>query len=130
MIILTMRTDNPQAEIGLFEDQKKLVQESWEAHRQLSDTLHLKLKSMLEANHLSWQDIGGIVVYEGPGSFTGLRIGISAANALAYANNIPAVGSSSDDWIKKGIDKLIKSGSKKIVLPIYGSEAHITSPKK
>jgi tRNA threonylcarbamoyladenosine biosynthesis protein TsaB len=40
-------------------------------------------------------DIEGVVCFKGPGSFTGLRIGLTVGNALAYAQNIPVVASKS-----------------------------------
>lgn len=50
----------------------------------------------LTARHgLKIKDLGGIVVGIGPGSFTGLRIGLSSAKALSYAHQIPLVGVSS-----------------------------------
>ena len=130
MIILALRTDRPEAEIALYEDNTKLAYETWQAHRQLAETLHLKIQAMLESAGNSWQDIGGVVVYEGPGSFTGLRIGISVANSIAYSNSIQVVGCSGNDWLENGISKIASGKGLNAILPVYGSEAHITSPKK
>lgn len=46
----------------------------------------------LKAAGMAYQDIDGIVVSVGPGSFTGVRVGVSAARGLALALNVPAVG--------------------------------------
>jgi len=130
MMILTIRSDNPVAEIGLYDNEIKLAYESWEAHRHLAETLHIKLKELLTANKKGWLDIEGVVVYAGPGSFTGLRIGIATANALAYANDVPIVASSDEKWQEVGI-KMLKNGQgKKSVVPEYGMPAHTTTPKK
>ena len=43
MLILTIRTDNPESEIGLYDGQKQLDYEVWEAHRQLGTTIHAKI---------------------------------------------------------------------------------------
>ena len=130
MIILTLRTDKPESEIGLYENEKKLAYETWEAHRQLAETLHIKIKAMLESCEKDWSDIAGIVVLAGPGSFTGLRIGISVVNALAYANGAPIVGTMKDTWIEDGIKLLLEGKNQGQVVPEYGSSPHITQPKK
>lgn len=129
MIILTIRTDKPEAELGLYKDNKQLAYEKWQAHRQLAETLHIKLRQLLALQGLTLQQIQGIMVYEGPGSFTGLRIGLSVANALAYSLNIPIVAES-DDWIDAGIKRLLAGKSDKVALPEYGQPANITSPRK
>lgn len=129
MTILTIRTDNPKAEIGLFEDHKESIYKKWEAHRQLAETIHEQIAINLKFVGKDWQDLEGIVVFQGPGSFTGLRIGVSVANALAYSLGIPIVAAS-DDWLKLGVDRLLAGESDKTVLPQYGAPVHITAPKK
>ena len=130
MIILTLRTDKPESEVGLFEDDNKLGYEKWEAHRRLAETLHSKIEELLHTAGKNWDDIGGIVVYKGPGSFTGLRIGISTMNTLAYSSGIRIVGATGEKWLADGLLAL-KAGSNEVpVVPEYGSEPHITQPKK
>lgn len=130
MISLTIKTDNPKAEIGLFAGDKKLAYKVWQADRQLAETLHPKLDELLKANKLNWQELEDIIVFEGPGSFTGLRIGITVANALAYSLNLPIATSSGEDWIKIGQTKLANYKTGKIALPNYGVSAHTTKPRK
>ena len=107
MIILTLRTDKPEAEIALYDSEKVIAQETWQAHRKLAETIHTKIEELLQDQQKDWKDLGGIVVYEGPGSFTGLRIGISTANAIAYSLKIPIVALGSDDWAVKGVHRLL-----------------------
>ena len=130
MIILAIRTDSPEAEAGLYDDKRKLAHETWQAHRELAETLHVKISALLTSGNLEWQNVKGIVAYEGPGSFTGLRIGLSVANALAYSLRVPIVGSTGEEWVSRGIESL-KGGSDNItVLPVYGAEPNITKPVK
>jgi tRNA threonylcarbamoyladenosine biosynthesis protein TsaB len=130
MIILTVKTDQPVAEVGLFEDEKKLTYETWEAHRTLTDTIHLQIKKLLNTQNKTWADIGGIVVFKGPGSFTGLRIGFTVANTLAYVNKAPIVSTGGSQWLQNGVAKLLSGEDEHIALPEYGANAHITVPKK
>lgn len=130
MLILTLRTDNPQSEIGIYDGQKQLAYETWKAHRQLAETLHQQIATKLQFVSKDWQDLEGIVVFQGPGSFTGLRIGIAVANALAYSLDVPIVATMHDDWIEAGTQCLLKGDSDKIALPEYGSLIHTTKPTK
>jgi tRNA threonylcarbamoyladenosine biosynthesis protein TsaB len=130
MLILTLRTDKPEAEIGLFMDTLQQDYYHWTAHRQLAETLHLKIRELLNGQAKDWHDIQGIVCFEGPGSFTGLRIGISVVNALASSLNVPLVGTQDNDWIEDGISQLLAGKDGKIVIPYYGADPHITTPRK
>ena len=129
MLILTIRTDKPQSEIGLYDKEKQLAYEVWEAHRRLAETIHQKIDIMLKSNDKTLSDIQGVVVYEGPGSFTGLRIGLSVANALAYSLDIPIIAAT-EHWIEVGIKDLLAGRTDKIALPEYGAPVHITTQKK
>jgi tRNA threonylcarbamoyladenosine biosynthesis protein TsaB len=130
LIILTIRSDKPEAEVGLFKDDKQLVYEKWQAHRELSVTLPGKIEDILNKSSITYDQLDGVVVYKGPGSFTGLRIGISAANALAYSKNLPIVAANSDCWVQVGMKMLKKGQNDKIALPEYGAPPFVTQPKK
>ena|SRR3990167_4499246 len=147
MKILAIRTDKPVAELYVYEGQKKLAETRWQADRQLAETIHTEIKKILDPDkkllnkssnfneagllrQLDLSDIEGIVVYKGPGSFTGLRIGISVANALAYGLKIPIIAESGENWIQHGIKSLMAGQDDRIAQPDYGSPPKTTKPKK
>jgi tRNA threonylcarbamoyladenosine biosynthesis protein TsaB len=130
-MILTLRTDSPVAEIGLYEaDGTQLSYYTWQADRQLAKDLLRAIKHQLDAQKADWSDVRGIVVFQGPGSFTGLRIGITVVNALAYSMSAPIVAAQGDEWIPQGLERLRRGDNDRIALPHYGADAHITLPKK
>lgn len=129
-MILTLRTDKPEAEIGLFDDNaEQIAYESWQGHRELSETILSKIDNLLTTNNIKNEDLKGLVFYKGPGSFTGLRIGASIANAYAYSLTIPSIGETGENWIVEGIKKL-KNGDSQMIMPEYGAPPHITQQKK
>ena len=129
MIILTLRTDKPEAELGLFNDATELDHETWLAHHELSKTLHTTMESLLARNKKQWSDVTGIVCYRGPGSFTGLRIGLSVVNALAYAFDIPIVALNGEDWQAAGVRALQQGTNDHLAVPEYGMPPHTTTQK-
>ena len=98
----------------------------WQAGR----TLARGLLKFLEEKTGDLHDIGGIGVMKGPGSFTGLRIGLTVANTLADSLNIPIAGAMGEDWRETALKKLRAGENEKIVMPEYGAAAHITAPRK
>lgn len=84
----------------------------------------------LKRINVTWSDITGIGVFEGPGSFTGLRIGLTVANTIADSQQIPIVGGKGEEWQTDTLAALNSDRNNKIVMPFYGSEAHITAPRK
>jgi tRNA threonylcarbamoyl adenosine modification protein YeaZ len=129
MLILTFRTDKPEAEIGLFQDKKQLAYSAWQAHRELAETIHARLEALLKEAGKDLKDIDGIIIFKGPGSFTGLRIGFSVANTLADSLGKPIVASENEDWKESGIERLETGKGDTAVFPNYGADPHITQPK-
>ena len=146
-LILTLRTDRPEAEVGIYQDAKQVASKKWQADRQLAETIHTEIKKILDPDKklldessnfngagllrkLKLSDLEGIVVYKGPGSFTGLRIGMSMANALAYSLKIPIVAKSGKNWLDSGIKSLLAGNDDRIALPEYDRPANTTKPRK
>ena len=69
-----------------------------------AQTLQPLLEQVLEDAQATWDDVERICVGTGPGGFTGLRLGIATARALAQARNVPLVGVSSLEALARGIE--------------------------
>jgi tRNA threonylcarbamoyladenosine biosynthesis protein TsaB len=125
-----MRTDKPEAELYIYQGLKKMAETKWAAHLKLAETLNSKIEEILNKSSISYDNLDGIAVFKGPGSFTGLRIGMSVANALAYAQLVPVVARGGEDWVKDSIEALNKGADDKVAVPEYGAAARTTKPSK
>lgn len=128
-MIVLLDTSTPVCKVRFVEDGWHYASE-WEAGRGLAKGLLSFLETELASQSKSWADVSGLAVFQGPGSFTGLRIGITVMNSLAYANGLPIVGATGDDWQASALEALQRGENHEIVLPEYGGEANITTPRK
>lgn len=128
-MILLIDTSTPVCRVTLAEGDVRREYE-WQADRTLAKNLLRYLTEALAESGRTVQDLSGIGVMSGPGSFTGLRIGMAVCNTLADSLAIPIVGMRGDDWAEQALARLAAGESDRIVLPYYGAEAHITQPRK
>ena len=131
-MILAIRTDSSEATLQLYEQDSHtmLTEKVWEAGRQLSDQLLSEITALVQSQGADLQALTGIIVYQGPGSFTGLRIGITVANTLADSLGVPIAGATGDEWVQNGFMTLQSQKLGDFVTPEYGGEANITKPRK
>ena len=129
-MIVALNTSTMTAELYLFDGQQQVEEHIWQADRMLASQLLPTLVDVLGKHSTDISGIHGIIVYRGPGSFTGLRIGCTVMNTLAYSNAIPIVGALGDNWLQDGLDLLQDGVDQKTVMPEYGAPARITQPRK
>ena len=127
-MILFIDTTNKNIKIALLsKDGTFLVEKDWISEQNELEVLISRINKMISEKNLSFSDLQGIVVIKGPGSYTGIRLGLSTANALALARNIPLVGLKSN-FKKIELIKVVKNIEKVAftpVLPYYGSAPKI-----
>lgn len=128
-MILLLDTSTPVCKLSLV-DHEWRHDDEWQADRLLAKGLLGYIHDQLERHGKTWDDLTGIGVFRGPGSFTGLRIGLTVLNTLADSQSIPIVGVKGEQWQSEAIGKLREGVNEKIVLPNYGAGANITKPRK
>lgn len=92
MKILALETSAKSVSVAVTEDGVPLASSYQNTGLTHSRTLMPLLDAMLTSSGLELQDMDALAVAAGPGSFTGLRIGVSAAKGLAWAKELPCCG--------------------------------------
>lgn len=90
--ILNIETATKNCSVAIAKDgQTLLCSEIAEQGYSHAEKLHVFIEEVLQRSGLSFADLSAIAVSQGPGSYTGLRIGVSAAKGLCYALGIPLI---------------------------------------
>ena len=89
MRILYIDTSSSYLYTAITEDNNVLAEVKEEYGQSLSEVALPKIVSMFESTNLTAKDIDKIIVVNGPGSFTGIRIGLTIAKVYAWSLNIP-----------------------------------------
>ena len=92
MKVLAVDTSSKYASVAVIEDGRIIKELYEESEREHSETLMPMIKNILEEVNLKLEDFDLYACGVGPGSFTGIRIGIATIKAFSDANNIPLVG--------------------------------------
>lgn len=102
MKILAYDTSSEVLSAALFDNEKKIGEIESPLFTRHSATLAPRLDILLKSHKMKMDDVGVIAVGLGPGSFTGLRVGITTAKILAYALNKKLIGVSSLEALAYG----------------------------
>ena len=88
--ILNLETATKNCSVALAKEGKTILsKEIAEEGYSHAERLHVFIEEIIKEAGISFQDLVAIAVSQGPGSYTGLRIGVSAAKGLCFALNIP-----------------------------------------
>lgn len=91
-ILLHLETATTNCSVGISKDDQVVVlKEKNAVNYSHSEQLHVFIKEALKEASLSFTDLDGIAVSKGPGSYTGLRIGVSAAKGLCFSLDVPLI---------------------------------------
>lgn len=112
--ILNIETATKNCSVSIAKDGitlncKQLAEEGY-SH---AEKLHVFIEQVLLETNLSFKDLSAIAVSQGPGSYTGLRIGVSAAKGLCFALDIPLIAVDTLEVLA-----LQAKGSNGIVIPM------------
>ncbi len=128
MRILYIDTSSSYLYSGIVEDNKLLCEVQKEFGHELSKMALSEIAAMFEYAKLNPKDINKIIVVNGPGSFTGVRIGVTIAKVYAWSSNLPittitsleAMATSQDE--KTNLVPVIDARREYVFGAIYSSE--------
>lgn len=92
MVEVSIDTASNVAGVALTDQGRLLAELTWHTRQNHSRELLPALELLLQRSGLSRSDISALFVCIGPGSYAGLRVGLSTAKSLAYALGLPIVG--------------------------------------
>lgn len=92
MKILAIDTSSKICSVALLENDEMMDEMNLDNGKTHSENLMPIVAELLEKNHLKLTDIDLISCCVGPGSFTGIRIGVASVKAMAEVNNLPVIG--------------------------------------
>lgn len=92
MIILGFETTDSLGSVAVFKQDGTVSELVLDSKRRHAESVLDSAEQLLNAQNLSLNDIDAFAVDVGPGSFTGVRIGVCIANALAYSHHKPVIG--------------------------------------
>jgi tRNA threonylcarbamoyladenosine biosynthesis protein TsaB len=92
-MILHIETSTKVCSVALSKDGKLVAEKTLSsAEFSHSENLTVFIQEIMDAAKVSFDDLSAVAVTSGPGSYTGLRIGVSTAKGICYAKKIPLIG--------------------------------------
>ncbi|WNC15362.1 tRNA (adenosine(37)-N6)-threonylcarbamoyltransferase complex dimerization subunit type 1 TsaB [Brevibacillus brevis] len=95
MRVLAIDTSNLVLSVAVVEEERVLAEMTTNQQKNHSIRLMDCISELLDATDTLPEQLGGLGVAKGPGSYTGVRIGVATAKSMAWSLNLPVVGVSS-----------------------------------
>ena len=116
MRLLALDTSNEAMSVAVLDNDRLLAQTTINHKRTHSEQLLPTIDELVAASGLQPEDLDKIIVADGPGSYTGIRIAVTTGKTLAYTLNIALVGVSSLAVLASNI-----SATKAMIVPIMNA---------
>ncbi|MEI6045443.1 MAG: tRNA (adenosine(37)-N6)-threonylcarbamoyltransferase complex dimerization subunit type 1 TsaB [Chloroflexota bacterium] len=98
-MLIAFDTSTAIASLALYAETGLIAEATWQSHRNQTAHLLPMAQKLLDLEKVTPDKLSGVAVALGPGSFNGLRVGVSAAKGIALALGIPILGFSSLDIV-------------------------------
>ena len=101
IISLAINTASRSTSIALIKDKKVFAEKCWISENNEAEKLMPEIDKLLKSKKISYEDLSKVIVIKGPGSFTGLRVGIGLGNAISYVQKIPIFSIDTFSFLRK-----------------------------
>lgn len=98
-MLLAIDTATQMVSVALHDGRQILAERTWHSPNQHTRQMAVAIRSMLVDAGIAIQTLDAVAVASGPGSYTGLRVGMALAKGIAGANNLPLIGVSTFDIV-------------------------------
>jgi tRNA threonylcarbamoyladenosine biosynthesis protein TsaB len=109
--ILSIETATQTCSVALHREEKLLAVQDFHLDKSHSSILHPLVRDMLAYCESGRADLDAVAVSMGPGSYTGLRIGVSAAKGLCYALDVPLIAVNTLEAMALSVRHYLGAGS-------------------
>jgi tRNA threonylcarbamoyladenosine biosynthesis protein TsaB len=113
-LILQINTALEIAHVSIAREGNVLAQRQNETQNDHAAWLHIAIQEVLEESGIQLDQLNAVGVTAGPGSYTGLRVGMSAAKGICYAKNLPLIAVSSLQLLAAGV----KDQAEGVIIPL------------
>jgi tRNA threonylcarbamoyladenosine biosynthesis protein TsaB len=113
-LILSLETATTNCSVALASDGKVIAARSINSGYSHAEKINVFIQEVIDQANVSLKQLSAIAVSSGPGSYTGLRIGISTAKGLCYALDLPLIAINTLDAMAYGM----KAGSNELLVPM------------
>ncbi|MEM9361222.1 MAG: tRNA (adenosine(37)-N6)-threonylcarbamoyltransferase complex dimerization subunit type 1 TsaB [Bacteroidota bacterium] len=114
-LVLNLETATTNCSVSISENDKTIfLKENNAVEYSHSEQLHVFIEDVLKEASLSFSDFDAVAVSKGPGSYTGLRIGVSAAKGLCFSLDIPLISVPT----LQSMARQVKLGENEISIPV------------
>ncbi|MCR4416765.1 MAG: tRNA (adenosine(37)-N6)-threonylcarbamoyltransferase complex dimerization subunit type 1 TsaB [Ignavibacteria bacterium] len=123
MKLLSISTASDVLSLSLVEDDRMISYFESEGNKRHAELISPEIKHLMESSRLKFSDLDGVCVNLGPGSFTGLRVGLSIAKGIVFGANLKLYGYTNfEEFLKQAVSKEKIDGKCAILIPSRKNE--------
>lgn len=132
MLTVAINTSTRKISVALLKDGKPFGEKSWNSRKDEAEKLLPNIERLLKKEKKQWKDVREVFVVSGPGPFTGLRVGVTTANALAWSTGSTMIAADVFEYLRAMLPSkvsrqtavLVKAGGDYMAVHESGTNKH------